>query len=103
MTNEYYNVETHKILDTENSKVKLLVQSMSHKEGTKADFVDIRKFRSYEGKPLMYTAKGVHFSEEQLKEVIEGLMDVYVRIHGVDKAVELADSILYNLCEYKDV
>lgn len=103
MTNEYYNVKTHVTLDTENEKVKLLVQSMSHDKDGEPDFVDIRKFRGYNGKPLMYTAKGIHFSNEQLEEVINGLLDAHMRINGVNRTTEFISDLFIDINEYNDV
>lgn len=82
LTNEYKKVKTHTELPTENKKVKVLVQSLAHDNGD-ISFVDIRKFRTNDGKELKFTPKGIHFHKSQLEGVIEGLLDAYERINGV--------------------
>lgn len=83
MKNSYKSVVNHKVVTTENPKVMLVVQSMSHDD--EVDFVDVRKFRTYgDFGELKFTNKGIHFSKDQLSDVIEGLLDAYSRINDKD-------------------
>lgn len=82
--NQYTDVKSHSIIPTENPKVKLVVQSLSHEAGGEPEFIDVRKFRSYDDsvESLKFTPKGVHFHKDQLEPVILGLLEAYKRIHG---------------------